>query len=77
MGKRPDGRPSFEPVPEPEWEPDIRRVTLVLDVDFSVMAMPADIWALSRLDGLAMSLHDLGIMAIPVRIQIEGWPPLA
>jgi len=43
----------------------------------SVLAMPADAWAWYRLDGLVRSLHDLGVMATPVRIEIDGWPRLA
>lgn len=74
MAERPDGYPRFEPVPEPEWEPDIRRITLVLDVDMSVVAMPADTWVLYRLDMLARSLHELGVMANPVRIEVDGCP---
>jgi len=74
MAIRPDSHPSSDAVPELEWEPDIRRVTLVLDVDMSLVAMPAETWALYRLDGLVRSLHELGVMATPVRIEIDGWP---
>ena len=75
MAHRPDGHPS--PDVDPAWDPDIWRVALVLDVDMSVLAMPADTWAWYRLDGLVRSLHDLGVMATPVRIEIDGWPRLA
>lgn len=72
-----DGHSGSEEAPGPEWDPDIRRVALVFDVDLSVVAMSPEAWALYRLDTLARSLHELGVMAIPVRIEIDGWPRLA
>jgi hypothetical protein len=78
MDHRKEGHSGSEEAPGPEWDPDIRRVALVLDVDLSVVAMSPQAWALYRLDTLARSLqHELGVMAIPVRIEIDGWPRLA
>jgi hypothetical protein len=77
MAHRIDDRSGSEEAPGPKWDPDIRRVALVLDVDLSVVAMSPQAWALYRLDTFARSLHELGVMAIPVRIEIDGWPRLA
>ena len=77
MAHRIDEHSGSEEGPGPDWEPNIRRVALVLDVDLSVVAMSPQAWALYRLDTLARSLHELGVMAIPVRIEIDGWPRLA
>jgi hypothetical protein len=76
VGERPDSHHRFEPDPDPEWEPDIRRVTVVIDADFSVVAMQPDIWVRYRLARVLNELDELGIMATPVRIEIEGWSPL-
>jgi hypothetical protein len=77
MAHRMDRHSGSEAAPGPEWDPDIRRVALVLDVDLSMVAMSPQAWALYRLDTLARSLHELGVMAIPVRIEIDGRPRLA
>jgi hypothetical protein len=69
-----DRHSGSEEAPGPEWDPDIHRVTLVFDVDMSVVAMSPQAWALYRLDTLARNLHELGFMAIPVRIEIDGLP---
>jgi len=76
MGERSGSHAGSEPDPESEWDPDIRRVTLVLDVDFAVVAMPADTWILNRLEAIATALNEIGIMVKPVRIEIYGRPLL-
>ncbi|MHB1712819.1 MAG: hypothetical protein ACYCV7_15705 [Acidimicrobiales bacterium] len=76
MAEQPDGHGSFRPDPDPEWDPDIRRVALVLDLDVSVIAVQVDTWAKYQLDELVKSLHSLGVMATPVHIEIDGRPRL-
>jgi hypothetical protein len=44
---------------------------VVIDVDFSVVAMPPDSWVRCRLTSAVNELGELGIMAAPVRIEIE------
>ena len=67
---------SRRPNPTPDWDPELRRVTLVLDLDVSVLAIPPDTWALTHLRNLSDRLNQIGITATPIRIKIDRrtWP---
>lgn len=68
---------TFHPEPDPDWEPELQRIALVLDLDVTMLAIPAQTWALSQLRTVSNHLNGLGITAVPVRIEVDGWIQLA
>lgn len=63
---------TFHAEPDPDWEPEPQRITLVLDLDVTMLATPAETWALSQLRTLSNRLNGDGIIADPVRIEVDG-----
>jgi len=52
--------------PDPDWEPDMHRVVLALDLDLTVLTTPPQDWAPAQLRALIEGLHRIGITATPV-----------
>lgn len=63
---------TFRAEPDPDWEPELQRIALVLDLDVTMLATPVETWALSQLRALSNRLNGDGIIADPVRIEVDG-----